>query len=62
MKLLKTGSESHATAAVDHVSDKSNQIKKKAGVLIPVPEYPLYSATLEEYDMKKVLIKVLHIL
>lgn len=28
--------------------------EKRSGVLVPVPEYPLYSATLGEYNIAKV--------
>jgi len=27
---------------------------KKPGVLIPIPQYPLYSATLAEFNVKQV--------
>lgn len=27
---------------------------KKPGVMIPIPQYPLYSATLAEFDIKQV--------
>ncbi|CAL8070726.1 unnamed protein product [Orchesella dallaii] len=55
LKLLKSGEivdeKSYTNGSI---GKRSYNSKKKAGVLIPVPEYPLYSATLEEYNMKKV--------
>lgn len=27
---------------------------KKSGIMVPIPQYPLYSATIEEYDMEKI--------
>lgn len=54
LKLLKTGE--NFVADSEDVAIDSSKPTKKAGVLVPVPEYPLYSATLEEYNMKKVSI------
>jgi hypothetical protein len=29
---------------------------KKSGVMVPIPQYPLYSATLAEFDMHQVCV------
>ncbi|ODM93333.1 Alanine aminotransferase 2 [Orchesella cincta] len=55
LKLLKSGENVEKESYTNGDAVKRNQnMKQKAAVLIPVPEYPLYSATLEEYNMKKV--------
>ena len=35
---------------------------KKAGVLIPIPQYPLYSATIAEFDLHQVRLNKLYFL
>ena len=36
--------------------EKKTYYFQKPGVMVPIPQYPLYSATLAEYGMEKVYI------
>merc|ERR1711994_233833 len=50
--ILCTGASESIRGCLKLMTDQSQS--KKAGVMIPIPQYPLYSASLAEYNMEQV--------
>lgn len=52
--VLLTGGASEAVRSVLSLVNQRSPDGKPAGVMIPIPQYPLYSATIAEYGMHQI--------
>ena len=49
-----TGASEGIRAVMKLMTNPEGASTKKPGVMIPIPQYPLYSASLAEYNMEQV--------
>ena len=49
-----TGASEGIRAVMKLMTNPEGASSRRPGVMIPIPQYPLYSASLAEYDMEQV--------
>ena len=49
-----TGASEGIRAVMKLMTNPEGPSSRRPGVMIPIPQYPLYSASLAEYDMEQV--------
>ena len=52
--MLCAGASEGIRAVLKLMTNPGGENVKRPGVMIPIPQYPLYSASLAEYDMDQV--------